>query len=93
MVLLQGGGLTVELVRHDDAVPLGTLRTGPGGALFVHGIFKVGVFVTNYDAVLAGLRARNVPIVIGPFPERPDQPANFMIRDNAGNYLQILAAR
>lgn len=93
MVLLQGGGLTVELVRHDDAVPLGTLRTGPGGALFVHGIFKVGVFVTNYDDVLAKLRARNVPIVIGPFPDRPDQPANFMIRDNAENYIQVLRAR
>ena len=38
--VLQGGGLTVELVQHDEA-------------------------------------------------ERPDQPANAIIQDNAGNYIQI----
>lgn len=91
--VLQGGGLTVELVKHDDAVALGSVLPASRGALYLHGIFKVGVVVENYEAVLARIRARRVPIAIGPFPSRPDQPANFMIRDNAGNYIQIFETR
>src|ERR1700741_4918743 len=69
MALLQGGGLTVELVQHDDAAPLGSVLPQARGALFVHGIFKVGFTVDDYDATLAAIRARGVPIVIGPFPK------------------------
>ena len=87
--VLQGGGLTVELVQHDDAVPLRNFLAEPRGALYVHGIFKVGVTVDDFDAAIAGIRSRAIPIVIGPFPKRADQPANAMIRDNAGNYIQI----
>ncbi|HJU88505.1 MAG TPA: VOC family protein [Gemmatimonadaceae bacterium] len=87
--VLQGGGLTVELVKHDEAAPLRTGRPAGGGALYVHGIFKVGVVVDNYDETLGGVRARGIPIAIGPFPARAGQPANFIIRDNAGNYIQI----
>ena len=56
------------------------------------GIFKYGIFVQDYDATLAAIRARNIPIVIGPFPKRADQPANFIIRDNSGTYIQFLGA-
>jgi catechol 2,3-dioxygenase-like lactoylglutathione lyase family enzyme len=89
MTLLQGGGLTVELVQHDDAVPLRNFLAEPRGALFLHGIFKVGVIVDDFDATIAALRSRGVTIAIGPFPKRVDQPANAIIRDNAGNYIQI----
>jgi catechol 2,3-dioxygenase-like lactoylglutathione lyase family enzyme len=87
--ILQGGGLTVELVQHDEAVPLRKFLPEPRGALFLHGIFKVGVTVDDFDATIAALRSRGIPIVIGPFPKRADQPANAIIRDNAGNYIQI----
>jgi catechol 2,3-dioxygenase-like lactoylglutathione lyase family enzyme len=89
MTLLEGGGLTVELVQHDDAVPLRNFLPAPRGALFLHGIFKVGVVVDDFDATIARLRARGIDIAIGPFPKRVDQPANAIIRDNAGNYIQI----
>lgn len=89
MTLLQGGGLTVELVQHDESVPLRNFLPEPKGALFIHGIFKVGVTVDDFDSTLAALRARGVDIAIGPFPKRADQPANAIIRDNAGNYIQI----
>ena len=89
MTLLQGGGLTVELVHQDESVPLRNFLPEPKGALFVHGIFKVGVIVDDFDATLAALRARGVDIAIGPFTRRADQPANAIIRDNAGNYIQI----
>ena len=89
MTLLQGGGLTVELVQQDESVPLRNFLPEPKGALFVHGIFKVGITVDDFDATLAALRSRGVEIAIGPFAKRADQPANAIIRDNAGNYIQI----
>ena len=89
MTLLQGGGLTVELVQQDESVPLRNFLPEPKGALFVHGIFKVGVTVDDFDTALATLRARGVDIAIGPFPKTATQPANAIIRDNAGNYIQI----
>jgi catechol 2,3-dioxygenase-like lactoylglutathione lyase family enzyme len=87
--VLQGGGLTVELVKHDEAVPLGNFLPDSKGALYVHGIFKAGIVVDDFDATIAALRARGVNIPIGPFPKRADQPANAIMRDNAGNYIQI----
>ena len=89
MALLQGGGLTVELVRQDDAQPLGKLLPAGRGTLYVYGIFKVGVVVNDFDRTLAALRARGVEVAIGPFPKRPGQPANVILRDNAGNLLQV----
>ena len=43
----------------------------------------------DFDAAVASLRAKGVPIVIGPFPARAEQRANAIIRDNDGNYIQI----
>ena len=90
VVVLRGGGLLVELVAHDEAVPLRTVLPGGRGALHVHGIFKVGVLVDDFDATFAALRARGVEVAIGPFPKRADQPANVIVRDNAGNMIQIV---
>lgn len=89
MKLLQGGGLTVELVKRDEAVPRAEILAGGRGALFIHGIFKVGVVIADFDATVAALRGRGVDIAFGPFPARNGQPANIMIRDNAGNYIQL----
>ena len=87
--VLRGGGLTVELVRHDDARPLRGLVPEGRGALGVHGIFKVGVTVDDLDATLAALRARGVQPAMGPWPRRGDAPANAIIRDAEGNYIQL----
>jgi catechol 2,3-dioxygenase-like lactoylglutathione lyase family enzyme len=89
VAVLEGGGLVVELVARDGAVPLGTAAPGRG-ALDVHGIFKAGVVVADYDRALAALRARGVPIVIGPFPATATRRANFIFRDGAGNLIQVI---
>lgn len=89
--VLKAGGLTVELIQHDDAKPFRVAAPETKGPLFVHGVFKVGVVVDNYAEVLEILRARSVEIAMGPFPAREDQPANVIIKDNAGNLIQILA--
>jgi hypothetical protein len=49
--------------------------------------------IDNFDETVAALRMRGVDIAFGPFPAREDQPANIMIRDNAGNYIQLFASR
>jgi catechol 2,3-dioxygenase-like lactoylglutathione lyase family enzyme len=92
-VILEGGGLIVELMHHDDAVPLTTAAPSVTRNYLVHGIFKAGIIVDDFDKAIAELRARNVPIAIGPFPARADQRANAIIRDNEGNYIQLFGGR
>ena len=82
VIVLRGGGLTVEIVQQDAAVPL---QKG----LSVHGIFKVGVVVNDFDRTLNDLKARKVEIAMGPWPARPDQPANVIIKDSAGTLIQV----
>ena len=82
--VLQGNGLTVEIQQHDTAEPV--TRGAPSDR---HGIFKVGVFVRDFDATLALLRARGVPIFMGPFPKRSDQPAQVIVRDTSGTLIQF----
>jgi len=88
-VVLQGGGLTVELMQHSRARPLRTAAPGANANYEVHGIFKAGVVVENFDRTLAALRARGVEIAMGPFPKSATQPANVIVKDNAGNLLQF----
>ena len=87
VVVLAGGALMVELVHRDGAVqdPCGT--TDPSQC---HGFFKVGVVVMDLGKTLEKLAARGVPVAFGPFPRQPNQPANAIIRDNAGNLIQLL---
>ena len=92
-VILEGGGLIVELTHHDDAVPLATAAPAIRENYKVHGIFKAGVIVEDFHTAMAELRARGVPIVIGPFAATAQQRANAIIRDNEGNFIQLFGAR
>ena len=83
VVVLEGGGLTVELVQLDSAVPR------PRSAEQVHGFFKAGLVVDDLPRVLAELRRRGVEIAFGPFAARDGQRANVIIRDGAGNWIQL----
>ena len=89
VVVLEGGGLIVELMDPPRAVPLAQAAPTVTHTTLVHGIFKAGVVVDDYAATLARLRERGVEIAIGPFPARDGVRANFIIRDNAGNFLQF----
>ena len=92
-VILEGGGLIVELMHNEDAVPLSQAAPAITRNYLVHGIFKAGIVVQDFDKTIASLKARGVPIVIGPFPATAEQRANAIIRDNAGNYIQFFGAR
>ena len=92
-VILEGGGLIVELVHNEDAVPLSQAAPAITRNYLVHGIFKAGIVVDDFDKTIATLRARGAQIVIGPFPATAEQRVNAIIRDNAGNYIQFFGAR
>lgn len=89
MALLRGGGLTVELIEDEAAVPLAEAAPTITRNYHVHGIFKAGVEVNDWDRLVATLAERGVPIAIGPFAATAEQPANLIIRDNSGNYIQF----
>ena len=55
----------------------------------IHGFFKAGVIVDDFDKTLATLKARGVSIAMGPFPASETQRANIIVRDNAGNPIQF----
>jgi catechol 2,3-dioxygenase-like lactoylglutathione lyase family enzyme len=90
VTVLEGGGLTVELVKNDDAKSLSSVMSSASGAISIHGIFKVGVVVEDFDRTIAALEARGVEIAYGPYPRRGSQAANAIIRGNAGNLIQVI---
>ena len=55
----------------------------------VHGVFKSGLIVEDFDRTVAALRSRGVEIAFGPFPKSSTQRANVIVRDNAGNLIQF----
>jgi catechol 2,3-dioxygenase-like lactoylglutathione lyase family enzyme len=89
VAVLEGGGLIVELIQDDNAVSVAQALGGPKPSHLVHGISKVGVIVDDFDGTLATLRARGVEVFLGPFPARNGQRANVIVKDNAGNLIQL----
>jgi catechol 2,3-dioxygenase-like lactoylglutathione lyase family enzyme len=87
VAVLEGNGLIVELVQRGAAAPR------PGANDAVHGFFKAGAVVDDFDSLVALLRTNGVEIVMGPFPARPDQRANVLIKDNAGNLIQFFGSK
>ena len=83
VTVLEGGGLTVELIQNAQA------RPPVGDPQLVHGYFKSGMIVKDFDRTLATLRERGVEVAFGPFPASESQRANAILRDNAGNLLQL----
>lgn len=84
VTVVEGGGLTVELIHDPAARPRGVSRPE-----LVHGPCKVGFLAKDFEKTVEELRARDVPIALGPFPASNNQRANLLIRDNAGNLIQI----
>ena len=89
VAVLEGGGLIVELLQRDDAMPLAKAAPSITGNYQVHGIFKAGVVVDDFDRTVATLESRGVEIAFGPYPASATQRANVIVRDNAGNLIQV----
>ena len=83
-VVLEGGGLIVELMKHDDSV-----RPAAKSPELIQGFSKAGALVRDFDRTVATLRARGVEMVMGPYPPRETMRANVVFKDNAGNLIQL----
>jgi len=89
VMVLEGGGLIVELIQHDEGLALTKLVPPVDDAVRIHGFFKAGVLVEDVDATRKMLEARGVPMAYGPFAAKDGRRANFIIRDNAGNFIHF----
>jgi len=89
VIVLEGGGLIVELMQVDGAMSLSEAAPSIENNMLVHGIVKVGVIVDDFDKTVDILKERKVSIAFGPFPATADQRANIIIRDNSGNLIQF----
>jgi catechol 2,3-dioxygenase-like lactoylglutathione lyase family enzyme len=87
--ILEGGGFLVELMQLDAAQPRSKVAPAVKEPELIHGISKAGILVEDFEQTLATLRAHKVEIAYGPFPVRPGERANVIVRDNAGNLLQF----
>lgn len=89
VTVLEGEGLIVELIQHDDAIPLRQAAPAVKDRFRVHGLGKAGVIVADFDETMRRLKQRGVPFLYGPFPARGNQRANVIIQDDSGNLIQI----
>jgi catechol 2,3-dioxygenase-like lactoylglutathione lyase family enzyme len=89
VTVLAGGGMIVELVHSDEAMPLSKAAPAIKEDVQVHGFFKAGILVEDFDKTLKTLQARNVQIAYGPYPAKENAMKNVIIRDNAGNLIQL----
>ena len=89
VTVLEGGGLIVELLERDDAIPLAKAAPSITANHQVHGLFKAGVIVDDFEKTVATLRRRGVELAFGPFPASSTQRSNVIVRDNAGNLIQF----
>jgi len=89
VAVLEGNGLIVELVYLPEAQPLSRVAPALRSEEHVHGLFKAGLVIEDFDGLVTRLRARHVDIAYGPFPTREGQRANVVIRDHAGNLIQF----
>jgi catechol 2,3-dioxygenase-like lactoylglutathione lyase family enzyme len=88
-IVPEGDGLIVELIQHESAKPRRVIAPSASDAVLIHGIMKAGIAVDDFDKTIASLRAANVPIAYAPYPARPGQRANAIIRDPEGNLIQL----
>jgi catechol 2,3-dioxygenase-like lactoylglutathione lyase family enzyme len=90
VTVLEGEGLMVELIQHQGAADRPEGTRDPGDPVPARGIIKAGFMVHDFDGTLAAFRRQKGEIAFGPFPRRPSQRANMIVRDNEGNLIQIL---
>lgn len=89
VTILQGNGLSVELIWFADAAPLAKLAPQTSGSQDVHGILKAGIVVDDLDATLKELKARGVAMAFETFYDKAMDSRMFAIGDNNGNILQF----
>jgi len=80
----------VEIIEHDRSVALEPIVPDAERRRLVRGISKAGFFVTDIEKIEADLNARGVEFVSHLFSDNDLHLKSFIVRDNAGNYIQFM---
>ena len=89
VMVLEGGGLIVELIQTDKARPLASLSPPVSDPFELHGYFQAGALHEVFDAAVAALKSRGVTIAHGPYAAKDGRRPNVIIADNAGNLIHL----
>lgn len=80
----------IEIIEHDQSVPMESVVTDPARRRLVRGISKAGFFVTGIEKLETDLRAKGADFVSRLFTDDELGLKSFIVRDNAGNYIQFM---
>ena len=88
-VIVGNDHFLIELIHHRDAKPLAQWSPEANRTFLAHGIFKVGIYVDEFDRALAHLREQQVDFA-GDVRDDSRYGLRFILfRDPDGNYLQL----
>jgi hypothetical protein len=74
---------------HRAAQPRSVAAPAVGGAHEIHGIFKLGLNVTDLEGVYRALQARGVAIVHELMPAKDVPLRTFSVKDVEGDLVQF----
>jgi len=89
LALLRYDDNIVELIQNPEARPLAEAVPGIKDPFEVHGIFKIGFTVRNFDDVFADLKQRGVKVEFNITQLNDLRLRAFGIRDIDGNLIQF----
>ena len=88
-VIVGNDDFVIELIHHRDAKPLAQWSPEANRTYLAYGIFKVGLYVENFDRAVEHLRAQQVDLA-GDVRDDPRYGVRFILfRDPDGNFLQL----
>jgi Glyoxalase/Bleomycin resistance protein/Dioxygenase superfamily len=88
--VLKSGNIVIEIQQQKNAISKDEFKKQPD--FLWHGIFKVGIYVSSIDDVIAQLKSKNVSTLIGPVTDSHNKIKFFMVRDNNRNIIQFFEA-
>ena len=89
VALLQGKGLVVELIEDPQAFALRTRLPEVEKRYLVHGLFKVGFFVSDLEATVTRLKQRGAAFKGEMFTDLRLGARSILLLDNSGNVIQL----
>lgn len=90
VLVLASDTLVIEVLQHKDARPITAVGSRPAQAFLAHGIFKVGLYVSDFEAAVTHLRSAGVDFLGEPAED--GEVRYVLFRDVAGNVFQVFGA-
>ena len=92
VVILESPNLMVEIIQMAEAGSMKKYAPGLKSRALVHGVFKVGLWVTDLEKTRKALEQRKVKMITDIFEEEEGGVKSFVMEDNSGNTIQLFSA-